>query len=174
VAKNWLESFGMPCQVEVSSEFKSRVHVKPNNGLVITLSQSGETIDTISALEYAKASGFKHSLSICNVAESSLVRMSDLVFMTHAGPEIGVASTKAFTTQLVALLLFSVVIGRRFKLDKETEKTIVDELRTLPAKIDEVNQLEDEIKGLHNSLPISIMPCFWDAVFIILLPWKDL
>lgn len=148
VAKNWIESFGMPCQVEVASEFKSRKHVKPKNALVVTLSQSGETIDTISALEYAKSIGFEHSLSICNVSESSLVRMCDLVFMTHAGPEIGVASTKAFTTQLVALLLLSVVIGRRRLLTSEEESVIVQELRTLPAKVDEVNLLEDEIKAL--------------------------
>ena len=147
-AKDWFESFGMPCQVEVASEYKSRKHVKPKNGLVVTLSQSGETIDTLSALEYAKEIGFKHSLCICNVPESSLVRNSDLVYMSHAGPEIGVASTKAFTTQLTALLLLAVVVGRRRTLDKETEAIIVQELRNLPQKIEDVIKLEPEIKVL--------------------------
>ena len=148
VAKYWFESVGVSCQVEIASEFKSRKHVVPKNGLVITLSQSGETIDTLSALKMAKAAGFAHSLSVCNVPESSLVRESDLVLMTHAGPEIGVASTKAFTTQLAALLVLVCAIGRHKELDAQAEAAIVRELRELPRIVGEVIDRADEIETL--------------------------
>ncbi len=148
VAKYWFESFGMPCQVEIASEFRSRPHVVPDDCMVITLSQSGETIDTLSALKVAKQAGFKHTLSICNVPESSLVRESDLVLMTHAGPEIGVASTKAFTTQLAALLLLLCATCRHKGLDTVKEAAIVRELRELPALVSATINKNDEIKQL--------------------------
>jgi glucosamine--fructose-6-phosphate aminotransferase (isomerizing) len=113
VGRYWLESLaGIPCSVEVASEFRYRHPVVRNNSLIVTLSQSGETADTLAGLREARRLGFGRALSICNAPESSLVRESDLVLMTHAGPEIGVASTKAFTTQLVAMLLLTIVRPR--------------------------------------------------------------
>ena len=146
VARHWFEEFGVPCQVEIASEFHSRTHAVADNCLVVTLSQSGETIDTLSALEYAKKAGYSNCLTICNAPESSLVRESDLVLMTHAGPEIGVASTKAFTTQLAALRLLVIAMGRRFNLSETDEARLVKELRELPAKVEQAIELEDEIK----------------------------
>ncbi|MDH3690116.1 MAG: glutamine--fructose-6-phosphate transaminase (isomerizing) [Gammaproteobacteria bacterium] len=148
VAKQWFESYGVPCNVEVASEFRYRQHVVPDDCLVVTISQSGETADTLAALAQATRLGFSHSLVICNVPESSLVRESDLVLMTHAGPEIGVASTKAFTTQLTALMLLGIVLGRRRKLSKETEANLVSELRTLPAKIEQALNLDERIQEI--------------------------
>ncbi len=137
VAKYWLESIAkIPCSVEIASEFRYRKPVVRKNSLVLTLSQSGETADTLAALEEAKRLGFGHSLAICNVPESSLVRASDLCLMTRAGPEIGVASTKAFTTQLVALMLLVVALGRRRTLTADEESTIIGELIKLPNKIE--------------------------------------
>ena len=150
---------GIPCNVEVASEFRYRHTAVLPNTLFVTISQSGETADTLAALRAAKDMGFQHTLSICNVPESSLVRESDLVLMTRAGPEIGVASTKAFTTQLVALLLLIVVLGRHHKLKPETESKIVTQLRELPGMLDEVLTLDAEIQALagrfgnkHNAL----------------------
>ncbi len=148
VARYWFEEAGVPCQVEIASEFRSRAHAVPDHCLVVTLSQSGETIDTLSALTYARGLGYDSSLAICNVPESSLVRESDLVLMTHAGPEIGVASTKAFTTQLAALRLLVIAIGRRFNLDAETEALLINELRELPARIEEIIRLEPVIEEI--------------------------
>ena len=148
VARYWFEELGVPCQVEIASEFRSRDHAVPSNCLVVTLSQSGETIDTLSALSYARELGYKNSLTICNVPESSLVRESDLVLMTHAGPEIGVASTKAFTTQLAALRLLVIALGRRFNLDQKREAELIAELRELPAQIEEVIKLEPVIEKI--------------------------
>jgi len=160
VARYGFESLaGIPCNVEVASEFRYRHAAVLPNTLFVTISQSGETADTLAALRAAKSIGFQHTLSICNVPESSLVRESDLVLMTRAGPEIGVASTKAFTTQLVALLLLIVVLGRRHKLKPETESNIVKQLRELPGILDEVLKLDTEIQALasrfgnkHNAL----------------------
>lgn len=150
---------GIPCNVEVASEFRYRQTAVLPNTLFVTISQSGETADTLAALRAAKTMGFQHTLSICNVPESSLVRESDLVLMTRAGPEIGVASTKAFTTQLVALLLLIVVLGRRHKLKPKTESNIVSQLRELPGMLDEVLKLDADIQALagrfgnkHNAL----------------------
>ncbi|MEM7194902.1 MAG: glutamine--fructose-6-phosphate transaminase (isomerizing) [Pseudomonadota bacterium] len=148
VAKYWLEAVGVPCQVEIASEFRSRDHAVPDDCLVVTLSQSGETIDTLSALKVAKELGYTHSLTICNVPESSLVRESELVLMTHAGPEIGVASTKAFTTQITALRLLTIALGRRFKLTETEEAAMIRELRELPAKVESVLGLESQIQGI--------------------------
>lgn len=149
IARYWLESLaGIPCSVEVASEFRYRRPVVRRNSLIVSLSQSGETADTLAALHEAKKLGFGHSLAICNVAESSLVRESELVLMTRAGMEIGVASTKAFTTQLVAILLLVVVLGRRHGMSKELEAEIVAELIRLPAQIEQALELNDQIKTL--------------------------
>lgn len=137
VARYWIESLaGVPCSVEVASEFRYRKNVVPANSLFVTLSQSGETADTLAALRLAKKIGYLSSLAICNVPESSLVRESDLNFMTRAGVEIGVASTKAFTTQLTALLMFTIALGRQHQLSPETEEHIVKQLHQLPKIID--------------------------------------
>jgi len=149
VGRHWLESLaGVPCSVEVASEFRYRHPVVRNNSLIVTLSQSGETADTLAGLQEAKRLGFGHSLSICNVPESSLVRESDLMLMTHAGPEIGVASTKAFTTQLVAMLLLTIVLGRRNGMSAETEACLVNELRSVPGKVEHALTLNDQIRTL--------------------------
>ena len=145
----WLESIvGIPCSVEVASEFRYRKPVVRKHSLIVTLSQSGETADTLAGLQEAKRLGFGHSLSICNVPESSLVRESDLVLLTRAGPEIGVASTKAFTTQLVALLLLVITLGRRNGLTAEVESRMVSELEKLPGQIDKVLRLDEAIKEI--------------------------
>jgi glutamine---fructose-6-phosphate transaminase (isomerizing) len=160
VGRYWLESIvGIPCSVEVASEFRYRKPVVRKNSLIVTLSQSGETADTLAGLQEAKRLGFGHSLAICNVPESSLVRESDLVLMTRAGPEIGVASTKAFTTQLVCLMLLVIVLGRRFGMTEEQEEKLVVELEKLPGDIDHALKLDDEIQLIseqfadkHNAL----------------------
>lgn len=147
IAKYGIESVtDLNCNVEVASEFRYRKHVVQPDTLLITISQSGETADTLAALRLAKTIGFEHTLAICNVPESSLVRESELSMMTRAGPEIGVASTKAFTTQLVAILLLVVVLARRLYFPPETEAKVVDQLRHLPRIIEDVLKLEDEIK----------------------------
>ena len=148
VARYWFESFGVPCQVEVASEFRYRPHAVNDKCLLVSISQSGETADTLAALTYAMELGFAHSLTICNVAESSLVRASELSLMTHAGPEIGVASTKAFTTQLTALMLLVITLGRRFGMSDEMEARIVGELRSLPAKVEKATELDQQIAEL--------------------------
>jgi len=142
------ELIGMPCNVEVASEFRYRRHVVAPGTLFVTISQSGETADTLAALRVAKELGYAHTLSICNVAESTLVRESELVLMTRAGPEIGVASTKAFTTQLVALLLLILALGRFHKLPPEREARIVQQLKLLPARIEHVLRMNDAIKKI--------------------------
>jgi len=150
VAKYWLEEMAkIPCQIEVASEFRYRNVILSKNTLLLTISQSGETADTLAALDKAKKQGIKHSLTICNVAESSLTRESDLTFLTHAGPEIGVASTKAFTTQLIALLLMTLSIAKA-KGNKEFEQQSINELIKLPAKITSILNLEDQIEILSE------------------------
>jgi glucosamine--fructose-6-phosphate aminotransferase (isomerizing) len=133
VARYWIEALaGLPCDVEIASEFRYRRSVRQNNTLFVTISQSGETADTLAALRLAKSQNYLGSLCICNVPESSLVRESDLVLMTHAGPEIGVASTKAFTTQLVGLQLLAIALAKRHGLTSEQEAELVSGLRSLP------------------------------------------
>jgi len=147
IARYWFESLaGVPCSVEVASEFRYRYPVVRNNSLIISISQSGETADTLAALQEAKKRGFGHSLAICNVPESSLVRESDLFLMTRAGPEIGVASTKAFTTQLVSLMLLVIALGRRHAMPAHVEEALVSHLISLPAKVEEVLALDDKIQ----------------------------
>jgi glucosamine--fructose-6-phosphate aminotransferase (isomerizing) len=149
VARYWFEKLArVPCNIEVASEFRYRSPVLAADTLIVTISQSGETADTLAALQEAKKLGAKYSLVVCNVPESSLVRESDLVLMTRAGPEIGVASTKAFTTQLTALMLLVIAIGRRFALTEQLEQKITSALFRLPGKIEAVLRLDDEIKLL--------------------------
>ena len=149
VARYWLEKYaGVPTQVEVASEYRYRKVVVPEGTLFVTLSQSGETADTLAALRFAREHGYIGSLAICNVPGSSLVRESDLTLMTQAGPEIGVASTKAFTTQLVALMLLTLSLGRMRGMDEAREVQIVQALRTLPGVIGKVLALDSEIEAL--------------------------
>ncbi|SDI80515.1 glutamine--fructose-6-phosphate transaminase [Pseudomonas delhiensis] len=148
VARYWLEELtGIPCQVEVASEFRYRkVAVQPD-ALFVTISQSGETADTLAALRNAKQLGFLSSLAICNVATSSLVRESDMTLLTLAGPEIGVASTKAFTTQLVALLLLTLAIGRvQGRLGEGVEAELVEALRRLPTRLEEALAMDKVVE----------------------------
>jgi glucosamine--fructose-6-phosphate aminotransferase (isomerizing) len=149
VARYWMEAIaGIPCGVEVASEFRYRKHVVKDDCLFVAISQSGETADTLAALRLAKQSGYAAALAICNVPESSLTRESDLVFMTRAGAEIGVASTKAFTTQLVALLLLVIALARRNGLDAEGERQLVTQLESLPGKLNVVLELNEQIGRL--------------------------
>jgi len=149
IAKFWFEEIaGIPCFIDVASEFRYRKHVVQPGTLFVTISQSGETADTLAALQQAKQEDYVGSLVICNVPESSLVRESDLVLMTHAGPEIGVASTKAFTTQLIALLLLVITTGRRHGMHDEMEKILVEQLTNLPTRINKVLELDGKIKKL--------------------------
>jgi glucosamine--fructose-6-phosphate aminotransferase (isomerizing) len=146
MARYWFEEIaGLPCNVEIASEFRYRRHVVQPGTLFVTISQSGETADTLAALKTAKTLGYVHTLAICNVPESSIVRESDSTLMTRAGPEIGVASTKAFTTQLVALLLLVLALGRRNGLAPEREARIVGELESLPDQIGHALRMEAEI-----------------------------
>jgi len=149
IAKYWIEELvGIPCQVEVASEYRYRKSVVLPDSLFLTISQSGETADTLAALRDAKQSGFLACLTLCNVPGSSLVRESDLALMTMAGPEIGVASTKAFTSQLVALLLTTLVLGRRHGLDPLLESELVGHLKALPALLQQVLALDPAIAEL--------------------------
>ena len=153
VARYWLESWaGIPCQVEVASEYRYRNVVVPANTLFLSISQSGETADTLAALQAAEQAGYLGTMVVCNVANSSLVRESDLAVMTMAGPEIGVASTKAFTTQLVALQLLSIVLARfRGGIDEAKEQELVGALQKLPELCREILTLDKEIEGTFQS-----------------------
>ncbi len=149
VARYWLEELaGVSCNIEIASEFRYRKSFVPKNSLIVTISQSGETADTLAALRLAKDIGYESSLVICNVAGSSLVRESDLAFMTMAGAEIGVASTKAFTTQLVGLMMMTLAIGQHHGMPSDKQAEIAQSLMTLPAKLDEVLALAPSIEAL--------------------------
>ena len=150
VARYWLEELaGIPCQVEVASEFRYRKVVVQPDSLFVTISQSGETADTLAALRNAKELGFLASLAICNVGISSLVRESDLTLLTQAGREIGVASTKAFTTQLVGLLLLTLSLGQvRGTLGEGVEAKLVEELRRLPARLGEALAMDSTVEKI--------------------------
>ncbi|HHB93476.1 MAG TPA: glutamine--fructose-6-phosphate transaminase (isomerizing) [Thioploca sp.] len=153
VAKYWIETLiKIPCVIEVASEFRYRQPLANPNTLIVTLSQSGETADTLAALQEAKRLGFGPSLAICNVPESSLVRASNMVLMTHAGPEIGVASTKAFSTQLVALLMLTVVLGHQHGMSAELEKRIVTAMAELPEQFTQMLALNNQIEQLAKQL----------------------
>ena len=149
VARYWLEALaGVSCNIEIASEFRYRQSHVPKNALLVTISQSGETADTLAALRLAKEIGYRASLTICNVAGSSLVRESDLAFMTKAGAEIGVASTKAFTTQLVGLLMMTLAIGQHHGMAQEKQDEIAKSLMALPNKLEEVLALAGSIEDL--------------------------
>ncbi|AHY45030.1 glutamine--fructose-6-phosphate transaminase (isomerizing) [Stutzerimonas decontaminans] len=152
VARYWLEELaGIPCQVEVASEFRYRKVVVQPDTLFVTISQSGETADTLAALRNAKQLGYLASLAICNVGISSLVRESDLTLLTQAGPEIGVASTKAFTTQLVGLMLLTLALGHvRGTLSAAREAELVDELRRLPTRLGEALAMDTTVEKISE------------------------
>ncbi|MEZ8096451.1 glutamine--fructose-6-phosphate transaminase (isomerizing) [Photobacterium swingsii] len=161
VARYWFESMaGVSCDVEIASEFRYRKFVTRPNSLLLTLSQSGETADTLAALRLAKEKGYMSAMTICNVAGSSLVRESDLAFMTRAGTEIGVASTKAFTTQLVAMLMFVTALGKEKGLiNADKEREIVASLHQLPTQIEKalafdkpIEQLAEDFADKHHAL----------------------
>ncbi|MDO9987945.1 glutamine--fructose-6-phosphate transaminase (isomerizing) [Glaesserella parasuis] len=161
VARYWFESIaGVACDVEIASEFRYRKFVTRPNSLLVTISQSGETADTLAALRLAKESGFMAAMTICNVASSSLVRESDFAFMTRAGVEVGVASTKAFTTQLTCLLLLTTALGRlKGNVSAEQETEIVNSLQRLPAQIEsalvfdkEIEKLSEDFAEKHHTL----------------------
>ena len=147
VAQYWFEEIaGIYCQIDIASEFRYRKHVVRPGTLLVTISQSGETADTLAALDLAKTLGYVSTLTICNVAESSLVRASDLVLLTKAGTEIGVASSKAFTTQLVALMLLLIMLGRRHQLTDKKEQELLNQLLDLPERINATLSLDIDIK----------------------------
>jgi len=149
VARYWIEQLcRIPCTVEIASEYRYRSPVVPPDTLFVTISQSGETADTLAALRAAKDAGYISTLTICNVGESSMVRESDLVMMTRAGPEIGVASTKAFTTQLAALALLTISLARRNGLEERQERALVAQLSELPGLIEQVLTLDNAIETL--------------------------
>jgi glucosamine--fructose-6-phosphate aminotransferase (isomerizing) len=149
VGKYWLESLaGVTCQVEIASEYRYRKVAVPPNTLFLTLSQSGETADTLEALRIAKQSGYVGSLTICNSAHSSMVRESDLTMMTQAGPEIGVASTKAFTTQLLSMLLVTLILARQRGMSEELEDELVPHVMHTAAAVDEALGMNDALKEL--------------------------
>ncbi|MFT4937737.1 MAG: glucosamine--fructose-6-phosphate aminotransferase (isomerizing) [Paraglaciecola sp.] len=148
-AKYWLEQYAnVSCSVEIASEFRYRKSVVHANSLLVTISQSGETADTLAALRLAKQLGYMSSLAICNVPGSSLVRESDLAFMTLAGSEIGVASTKAFTTQLAAFLMLTLALGKYNGINKEDHDSIVQGLHALPSKLEETLGITQGIQDL--------------------------
>ncbi|MEN5062431.1 glutamine--fructose-6-phosphate transaminase (isomerizing), partial [Luteimonas sp. TWI1416] len=147
VARYWIESIaGLPCSVEIASEYRYREAVANPKHLIVTISQSGETLDTMEALKYAKSLGHQHTLSICNVPESAIPRASRLVFYTRAGAEIGVASTKAFTTQLVGLFALAATLGKLAgRVDAAQEADYVEALRHLPGSVQHALNLEPQI-----------------------------
>jgi glucosamine--fructose-6-phosphate aminotransferase (isomerizing) len=146
-AKYWLESIAkIPTQVEIASEYRYRESVPNPRSLVVVISQSGETADTLAALKHAQALGHRHTLAVCNVGTSAMVRQTELAFLTHAGREIGVASTKAFTTQLVALFVLAVTLAKqRGRVSAEQEAEYLRQLRHLPAALNSVLALEPQI-----------------------------
>jgi glucosamine--fructose-6-phosphate aminotransferase (isomerizing) len=153
VAANWLSSIAeLPCQIDYASEYRYRNPHVDENSLLITISQSGETADTLAALRYAKEKGYLGSVSICNVPTSSLARESDFVLFTNAGPEIGVASTKAFTTQLAGLMLLVLSLAKSRNLNPKLRTRVITALRTLPEVIDETLALKEEILDLAPAI----------------------
>jgi glucosamine--fructose-6-phosphate aminotransferase (isomerizing) len=149
VARYFIEQIAkIPCAVDIASEYRYRKPLVPANSLFVTISQSGETADTLAALRLARQSGYLSSLAICNVPESSLVRESELVMLTRAGPEIGVASTKAFTTQLAALGMLVVALARHQRADAERERALVGRLIELPGLVERTLELDPVVHRL--------------------------
>ncbi|MGH8042664.1 MAG: glutamine--fructose-6-phosphate transaminase (isomerizing) [Rudaea sp.] len=152
VARYWIEAFaGLACNAEIASEYRYRDAVVPADTLFVTISQSGETADTLAALKQAKTRGYLSTLAICNVPESSIVRESALTLMTRAGPEIGVASTKAFTTQLAALALLALELGRHHGLDSARYEALVRQLETLPGAVRDALALDERIRQMAQA-----------------------
>lgn len=159
-ARYWFEEFaGVSCNVEIASEYRYRQSFVRPNSLLVTISQSGETADTLAALRLAQQQGYMTSLTLCNVPGSSLVRESDMAYLMKAGTEIGVASTKAFTVQLAGLLMLAAAVGQHKNMDTDTQKNIVSALQSLPAKIEQVLGMDESIQDLaedfadkHHSL----------------------
>ena len=153
VARYWLETVaGLPCNVEIASEYRYRDPIAEPGTLVVGISQSGETADTLAALNYAKKLGHQYSLAICNVPESALIRQTGLRFLTRAGPEIGVASTKAFTTQLASLLLLTITLAKmRQKLSAQDEQQMIMTLRHLPMALQHALQVESQVQTWAKS-----------------------
>lgn len=152
IAAHWLEELaGIPCDVEIASEFRYRESVVPDHTLFVAISQSGETADTLAALQKASCSAYLSTLAICNVAESSLTREAELVFLTRAGPEIGVASTKAFTTQLAGLFLLVVALARFNGLAVERERELTRQLEGLPGRINQALQFKHAIQAMAGA-----------------------
>lgn len=168
IARYYIEQGArLPCSVEVASEFRYRRPVVPDNTLLIAISQSGETADTLAALRYARQLGYLASCAICNVPESSLVREADMVLMTRAGPEIGVASTKAFTTQLAALSLLGLALARYNGIDADTEARYVRQIAHVPEMVEKTLALEPQIRewakhfaDKHHALFLGRGPTF--------------
>jgi glucosamine--fructose-6-phosphate aminotransferase (isomerizing) len=153
VAANWLSSIAeLPCQIDYASEYRYRNPHVDENSLLITISQSGETADTLAALRYAKEKGYLGSVSICNVPTSSLARESDFVLFTNAGPEIGVASTKAFTTQLAGLMLLVLSLAKSRNLNPKLRTRVITALRTLPEVINETLTLKEKILDIAPAI----------------------
>ena len=172
-ARYWFEEFaGVSCNVEIASEYRYRKSFVRPNSLLVTISQSGETADTLAALRLAKQQGYMASLTICNVPGSSLVRESEMTYLMKAGAEIGVASTKAFTVQLSALLMLAAAVGHHKGLSPEPEQQIVTALQSLPAKIEQALGMDDAIQSWLKNLPTSITACSWVAAISTRLRWK--
>ncbi len=151
IAKHFIEEWAdVPCFVDIASEYRYRKVITPKNALFVSISQSGETADTLAALRKAKESGYRSTLTICNVNNSSLVRESDFALMTKAGAEIGVASTKAFTTQIVALQIMALMIGKSQDLSAEREHELIQDLKTLPGLCEEVLALDKAIEEISE------------------------
>ena len=153
VAKHWLERLaGIPCHAEIASEFRYRRHAVQKDTLLVCISQSGETADTLSALREIKEEDYYvGTIAVCNVPESSLARECDSTLITHAGPEIGVASTKAFTTQLTALMLLIIVLGKKFEITNDLEDSLCAQLKNLPEKIKSTLALDSKIAQLAKT-----------------------
>ncbi len=180
IAKYWLEAVGVSCQVEIASEYRYRPVVVPDRTLFLTISQSGETADTLAALRIAKQRAYLGSLVVCNVPESSMVREADAVLMTRAGPEIGVASTKAFSTQLVVLRLLTLSLARRHGMTAAQEQQQIAALQALPRQIEAVLQQDAQIAALaadftaaHSVLFLGRGP-FYPAMLEAALKLKEL
>ena len=172
-AKYWIESVAkIPVNVEIASEYRYRDSVPNPRALVVTISQSGETADTLAALKHARSLGMQHTLTICNVATSAMVRECKLSYITRAGVEIGVASTKAFTTQLTGLFLLTLALAQvRGNLTAEQEAAHIKSLRHLPAAIGSVLALEPQIMAWADRFA-SKTRCSWVAACTIRSRWK--
>ena len=168
VAKHWLERLaGIPCHAEIASEFRYRRHAVQKDTLLICISQSGETADTLSALrEIKREDYYVGTIAICNVPESSLARECDSTLITHAGPEIGVASTKAFTTQLTALMLLVIMLGKKFEISDDLENSLCIQLKSLPEKIKSTLALDNKIAELAKIFSRKNAVCCWVSTYI--------